>query len=113
MTTPGEDRTYTVSWHRPDGEAFTCQGLTPRIAFARLWAAWKESGEITVTNVSPDWLTDKEIVTEDWPYPIPGPECEDARGDQFWTCVTHDSTGLWCNACTQWREDNEALLVAS
>lgn len=104
------ERTYTVTWQRPDGEVYTCQGLTPRIAFARLWAAWKNSGEITVIDVTPEWLTDESVKNEEWPYAVPPPKCDDDRDGTGWTCVVYDGTGLWCDACTQWSEENAAVL---
>lgn len=106
-TTPPE-RTYTVSWSRPDGERQTCTGLTPRIAFARLWAAWKNSGEITVTEVIPEWLPESDK-TDTWPYSISPPDCLDADHDG-WTCITHDGTGFWCTECIAWSEENAALV---
>lgn len=112
MTDPSRtpDHLYTVSWHRPDGEKQTCTHLTPRIAFARLWAAWKESGEITVTEVTPEWLPDKSHVTDRWPYEIPPPECQDTMGMEGWTCVVYDGTGMWCPACILWSEEYAVLM---
>jgi hypothetical protein len=107
-TTPSNERTYTVSWHRSDGETQTCTHLTPRIAFARLWAAWKESGEITVTEVTPEW-TKNVPKTETWPYSIPPPKCQDAKSEG-WTCVVFDGTGYWCDACTLWSEEHAAEI---
>lgn len=104
------ERTYTVTWRRPDGEEMTCANLSPRIAFARLWAAWKGAGEITVVDVQSDWLTQDTYVTKNWPYPLPMPKCQDNRGDEHWTCIMYDGTGLWCDACTEWQEDNAAVL---
>lgn len=106
-TTPTE-RTYTVSWHRPDGEKFTCTHLSPRIAFARLWAAWKESGQITVTDIAPEWTTNSVHKTRTWPYPIPPPECEE--GGEDWNCVIGDATGFFCRTCTLWMEENAGML---
>lgn len=94
------ERTYTVTWRRPDGEVYTCQGLTPRIAFARLWAAWKGAGEITVIDCTPEWTIDK----------VPSPGCLESDGrSPGWTCVTHDVTGIWCEMCTAWSEEFAAL----
>lgn len=87
----------------------TCTRLTPRVAFARLWAAWKEAGEITVTDVVPEWLDDLDATRDDWPFPVPPPMCTDANEDG-WTCVMYDGTGLWCPSCTMWAEENAALL---
>lgn len=109
-TTPtDQERTYTVSWRKPDGESNTCKNLTPRIAFARLWAAWKSAGEITVTAVIPEWIIDPSFKTDTWPYAIQPPDCQDANHDG-WTCITHDGTGFWCSACILWSEENGALV---
>lgn len=102
------DRTYTVEWRRPDGEKFQCTNLSARIAFARLWAALRSSGEITVTAVTPEF-DDVVEPSEAWPYTIAPPDCQDARTDG-WTCIVYDGTGLWCDACTLWNEENAALL---
>lgn len=104
------ERTYTVTWRKPDGKVITCQGLSPRVAFARLWAAWKGAGEITVLSVEPEWVTDDSLVSETWPYPIPPPICQDRGEDEKWTCIVYDGTGLWCPACVLWSEENAALI---
>jgi hypothetical protein len=104
----GPERTYTVSWRNPDGKVTTCTSLTPRIAFARLWSAWRHLGEITVLEVTPEWLTDSSLKTESWPYPIPPPDCE--VENSLGTCVVYDKTGFWCDACTLWAEENAALI---
>lgn len=93
------ERTYTITWTRPDGEVQTCQGLTPRIAFARLWAAWKNSGSITVIDCQPEWLTDK----------IEAPACTEFHDGR--TCVNDDPTGLWCDVCVAWSEEFAALAT--
>ncbi len=103
------ERTYAVTWRTPDGQQTTCKNLTARVAFARLWAAWKFSGEITVIDCVPEWLTDKSHVSDTWPYPVPPPACLGSMEDG-WTCVTNDSTGFWCDACTLWVEENDALI---
>lgn len=101
----GPERTYTVSWRDPNGIETTCTSLSPRIAFARLWAAWKAMGEITVLQVTPEWLPDRTAKTDDWPYALPKPDCSEPV-----LCVTNDKTGFWCNACTLWTEENAALI---
>ncbi len=102
------ERTYTVSWRDPSGEVTTCTGLSPRIGFARLWAANRSLGEITVLSVTPEWLTDSSHQTEHWPYAITPPDCFEWEGER--TCVVYDKTGFWCEACTFWGEENAALL---
>lgn len=101
----GPERTYTVSWRDPDGKVTTCTSLSPRIAFARLWSACKHLGEITVLEVTPEWLADSSLQTESWPYPIPPPLCEAER-----ICVVYDKTGFWCDACILWAEENSAMI---
>lgn len=86
------DRTYSVSWRSPDGEVTTCTNLTARIAFARLWAEWRRTGEIVVLDVQPEWLAGT---------PTP-PSCQDE------SCSV--ATGFLCDACTLWFEENAALL---
>src|SRR5690242_18434110 len=100
-----EERTYAVTWRTPEGQETTCKNLSPRIAFARLWAAWKFHGGITVINIDPEWTTNNKEIKADWPYPIAPPECTERE-----ICVTHDTTGFWCGACTLWGEENAAIL---
>jgi hypothetical protein len=104
MASESADRTYAVTWRGSDGEIVTCKNLSPRVAFARLWAAWKGSGSITVLNVEPEWLIDPSLQTDDWPYSIDPPDCSDGM------CILNDVTGFKCDACTLWAEENAALL---
>ena len=114
MTTPHKiERTYTVSWHGPDGESHTCTNLTARVAFARLWNAYRNRGEITVTEVTPEgveWVVEEAAKTN-WPYNIPPPDCEDAK-QPGWTCIVYDQTKLFCDTCTAWYNENSPELEA-
>lgn len=104
MGPSGPDRTYAVTWRGQDGVETTCTNLSPRVAFARLWAAWKFSGEIAVIDIQPEWIADRVEKTNDWPHSIAPPDCQEGL------CVINDVTGFMCGVCTLWSEENAALL---
>ena len=60
-------------------------------------------------EVTPEWTTNKSMVTKDWPYPLPPPECQDAQREG-WTCIVYDGTGFWCNECTLYADEYSVML---
>lgn len=51
-TTEKTDKTYNITWSRPDGEMMDCDDLSPRTALARLINAIRESGPIAVHRIT-------------------------------------------------------------
>lgn len=44
-------KTYSIIWQRGSGALQICNKLTPRLAFARIIKAIKNSGSITVISI--------------------------------------------------------------